>query len=323
MKERRVERFYHIGTTAWVCPLAHFRVVVDLHLGTDRGELTVEQNGLLDVIARGFPRIARRPLAFRPLYAPSKFRSCVVDAVRMRTAATWFALLVISAAAFEFPSFSSTPAPAKAPSAEQQAPWVLSVASTEQPAKPAWSSAHHLALAAAIIALVGAAAAFAAPHGRKQTAEQQALARAQAQRDAEVEEMCALANAREQRLRGVAPAAATAAAPAAAAAAAAAEAEPETVCWGCGARDERGDFKACSKCVAIMHRPSKFCSEACLRSARQHVQRAARAVRQLGFWASSGRSVARGLERVSAYVTLQHPCVSPSRPYIPPCSSSL
>ena len=221
----------------------------------------------------------------------------------MRTAAAWFALLVLSAAAFEFPSFSSTPAPAKAPSAEQQAPSVRSVASTEQPAKPAWSSAHHLALAAAIIALVGAAAAFAAPHGRKQTAEQQALARAQAQRDAaqrdaEVEEMCALANAREQRRRGLALAAAPAAA--AAAAAAAAEAEPETACWGCGARDERGDFKACAKCVAIMHRPSKFCSEACLRSARQHAQEAAWAVRKLSFCASSGRSVARGLARLSA-----------------------
>ena len=206
----------------------------------------------------------------------------------MRTAAAWFALLVLS----------STPAPAKAPSAEQQAPSVRYVTSTEQPAKPAWSSAHHLALAAAIIALVGAAAAFAAPHGRKQTAEQQALARAQAQRDAEVAEMCALANAREQRRRGLAPA--TAPAAAAAAAAAAAEAEPETACWGCGARDERGDFKACSKCVAIMHRPSKFCSEACLRSARQHAQEAAWAVRKLGFCASSGRSVARGLARLSA-----------------------
>ena len=231
-----------------------------------------------------------------PPFRPEVCRDGLAWRAGMRTAAAWFALLVLSAAAFEFPSFSSTPAPAKAPSAEQQAPSVRSVASTEQPAKPAWSSAHHLALAAAIIALVGAAAAFAAPHGRKQTAEQQALAKAQAQRDAEVEEMCALANAREQRRRGLAPAAA----PAAAAAAAAAEAEPETACWGCGARDERGDFKACSKCVAIMHRPSKFCSEACLRSARQHAQEAAWAVRKLSFCASSGRSVARGLARLSA-----------------------
>lgn len=38
-------------------------------------------------------------------------------------------------------------------------------------------------------------------------------------------------------------------------------------CWGCAVRDERGDFQACSKCVALMHQPSVFCSEACLRSA--------------------------------------------------------
>ena len=55
----------------------------------------------------------------------------------------------------------------------------------EEPGKQAWSSVHHLALAVAMIALVAGFVAFAAPHGLRQ-AEKQALARAQAQRDAEV-----------------------------------------------------------------------------------------------------------------------------------------
>eukprot|EP00966_Prymnesium_polylepis_P164625 3805780-Prymnesium_polylepis.1 len=83
-----------------------------------------------------------------------------------------------------------------------------------------------------------------------------------------MEELCARANAREA-LKKAAPAdGAIGNEPVdghASMADATAEADgatgPQRRCWACGKFDERGDFKACSKCVELMLHPCKFCSD--------------------------------------------------------------